>query len=66
MPGSPRLTKGLLTAQLALTLALVGAAALFLQTLTNFRRIDVGFRPDHLQVTMDVGTQSLSAPQFAS
>jgi predicted permease len=67
VPGSPRLTKGLLTAQLALTLALVGAAALFVQTLTNFRRIDVGFRPDHLlQVTMDVGTRNLSPPQFAS
>ena len=65
--GSPRLTKGLLTAQIALTVALVGAAALFLQTLTNFRRIDVGFQPDHLlQVTLDVGTQSLDEVQFSS
>ena len=46
-------------------MALVGAAALFLQTLTNFRRIDVGFQPDHLlHVTMDVGTQSWARPQF--
>jgi cell division protein FtsX len=65
--GPPRLTKGLLTAQVALTIALVGAAALFLQTLNNFRRIDVGFQPDHLlHVTMDVGTQSLSEAQFGS
>ena len=65
--GSPRLTKGLLTAQIALTIALVGAAALLLETLTNFRRIDVGFQPDHLlQVTLDVGTQSLGEAQFAS
>jgi predicted permease len=65
--GSPRLTKGLLTAQIAMTIALVGAASLFLQTLTNFRRIDVGFQPDHLlHVTMDVGTQSLSETQFGS
>ncbi len=65
--GSPRLTKGLLTAQIALTIALVGAAALFLQTLTNFRRVDVGFQPDHLlHVTMDVGTQGLAGPQFGS
>jgi predicted permease len=65
--GSPRLTKGLLAVQIALTIALVGAAALFLQTLTNFRRIDVGFQPDHLlQVTLDVGTQSLGEAQFAS
>jgi putative ABC transport system permease protein len=64
---SPRLTKGLLTAQIALTIALVGAAALFLQTLTNFRRIDVGFQPDHLlHVTMDVGTQGLGEAQFGA
>jgi putative ABC transport system permease protein len=65
--GSPRLTKGLLTAQIALTIALVGAAGLFLQTLTNFRRVDVGFQADHLlHVTMDVGTQGLAGPQFGS
>jgi predicted permease len=65
--GSPRLTKGLLTAQVALTIALVGAAALFLQTLTNFRRIDLGFQSDHLlQVTLDVGTRSLGEAQFAT
>lgn len=67
VPGSQRLTKGLLTAQLALTIALLGTAALFVQTLTNFRRIDVGFRPDRLlHVTMDAGTQSLSEAQFGA
>jgi predicted permease len=54
--GTPRLTKTLLIAQIALTITLVGSAALFLQTLTNFRRIDVGFRPERLMtVTMDAG-----------
>jgi predicted permease len=54
--GSPRLTKALLTAQIALTVTLVGSAALLLQTLTNFRRIDVGFEPRQLlAVTMDAG-----------
>jgi predicted permease len=65
--GSPRLTTGLLTAQIALTIALVGAAALFLQTLMNFRRVDLGFQPDRLlHVTLDVGTQSLGEAQFVS
>ena len=62
---SPRLTQSLLAAQVALTVTIVGAAALFLQTLTNFRRIDVGFEPFHLlTITMDVGARDLDEVRF--
>ncbi len=58
--GSTWLTKALVTAQIALTLALVGSAGLLLQTLTNFRQIDSGFAPETLlTVTMDAGLGSL-------
>jgi predicted permease len=65
--GSPRWTKGLLTAQVALTIALVGIAGLFLQTLTNFRRIDAGFPAERLlTLVMDVGTRDFDQPRFHS
>ena len=55
-PGSPRLTKALLTTQIALTITLVGTATLLLQTLTNFHRVDLGIRPERLlSVRMDPG-----------
>jgi predicted permease len=60
--GSPRLTKAMLVAQIAFTITLVGSAALFLETLTNFRRIDVGFQPKELMtITMDAGLRSVEA-----
>ena len=59
--GSNRLTKLVLGAQIALTLTLVGSAALLLQTLTNFRHIDIGFRQDKLvSVSMDAGLGTLA------
>ncbi len=65
--GSPRLTRSLMAAQVALTITIVGSAALFLQTLTNFRRIDVGFGSDRLlTVTMDIGTRDLDETRFHS
>jgi predicted permease len=63
---SPLLTKALLTAQIAFTITLVGGAALFLQTLTNLRRVDVGFQPNQLiTVTMDAGLRSLEPSRAA-
>ena len=38
----------LVSAQVALGLLLVAAAGLFARTLTNLRRVDLGFRPDHV------------------
>jgi predicted permease len=64
--GAPRLTKALLTVQIALTVTLVGSAGLLLQTLTNFRRIDVGFEPKQLlTVTMDAGLGTFEPPRAA-
>ena len=61
---SPRLAKALVAAQIAFTITLVGSAALFLQTLTNFHRVDVGFEPKQLvTITMDTGIGSLDAPR---
>jgi predicted permease len=61
---SPRLAKALVAAQIAFTMTLVGSAGLFLQTLTNFRRVDVGFEPKQLvTITMDTGIGSLDAPR---
>ena len=60
--GTPRLAKMLVAVQIAFTLTLVGSAALFLQTLTNFRRVDVGFEPGPLvTITTDAGIGRLDA-----
>jgi putative ABC transport system permease protein len=40
--------KGLVTAQVALSILLVTAAALFLSHLTRLRNFDLGFRSDHV------------------
>ena len=62
---SPRLTKSLLAAQIGFTLALVGTAAVFGQSLTNLRRVDIGFRPDQLLTAeMDVGVNHLDRGAF--
>jgi predicted permease len=44
------LTRGLVTAQLALSLLLVTAASLLLRTVVHIAGIDPGFRPDHVVV----------------
>ena len=46
--GNALLRKGLVVAQVALSLLLLTGAALFLRSLGNLRRIDLGFRPDRL------------------
>ena len=61
-PGSARLSKVLLVAQIAFTIALVGTAALFLQTLSNFRRIELVSAAALMTVTMDAGLGSFEAP----
>ncbi len=40
--------KGLVIAQVSLSLVLLTGAALFLRSLSNLKRIDLGFRSDHL------------------
>ncbi len=40
--------KGLVIAQVSLSLLLLTGAGLFLRSLGNIKRIDLGFRPDHL------------------
>jgi len=70
--GGQRLTRVLVTAQLALSLILVTASGLLLRTMIRIASIDPGFRPDHVVVfqvrdeTMSVGassrTSSFSTP----
>ena len=43
-----RLRQGLVTAQVALTLVLLVAAGLFVRSLGNLGRVDLGFRPDQV------------------
>lgn len=44
------LSKGLLVAQVAISLVLLVGAGLFLQTLSNLRSVDVGFNPNNLMM----------------
>jgi hypothetical protein len=46
--GDVRLRKGLVAAQIALSLLLVAGATLFARSLQNLRSIDPGFVPDHI------------------
>ena len=50
--GGLRLRDGLVVAQFALALALLVGAGLMIQTLWNLRQIDLGFRSDHLLVSL--------------
>src|SRR5580658_5335725 len=51
--GGLRLRDALVVAQFAMAFALLVGASLMIETLWNLRRMDLGFRPDHL-LTMDV------------
>jgi predicted permease len=58
--------KGLVTAQVALSILLVTAAAVFLGHLTRLRNFDLGFRSDHvLLVTLDTGHSGYTPAQLA-
>ncbi len=59
--------KGLVTMQVALSIFLVTAAAVFLSHLTRLRNFDLGFRSDHvLLVTLDPSRSGYKPPQLAS
>jgi predicted permease len=59
--------KGLVTAQVALSILLVTAAAVFLSHLSRLRNFDLGFRSDHvLLVTLDPSRSGYSSEQLAS
>jgi putative ABC transport system permease protein len=51
--GGLRLRDALVVAQFAMAFALLVGASLMIETLWNLRRMDLGFRPDHL-LTMEV------------
>jgi predicted permease len=46
--GRPLLSRGIVSAQVALSLVLLFCAGLFTRTLANLRSIDLGFRPENL------------------
>jgi predicted permease len=50
-PAQPRLQKLLVAAQVALSLVLVVAAGLFVQTLRNYSRVNLGFSQEHVLTT---------------
>ncbi len=59
--------KSLVAAQVALSIFLVTAAAVFLNHLTRLRNFDLGFRSDHvLQVTLDPSRSGYKAEQLAA
>ena len=58
--------KGLVVSQVALSVALVSAAGLFIGHLTNLKRADLGFRPDHiLLVTLDAARSGYGDEQLS-
>lgn len=58
--------KSLVAAQVALSIFLVTAAAVFLNHLTRLRNFDLGFRSDHvLQVTLDPSRSGYKTEQLA-
>ena len=59
--------KSLVAAQVALSIFLVTAAAVFLNHLTRLRSFDLGFRSDHvLQVTLDSSRSGYKAERLAA
>ncbi len=67
-PGLPRVRNFLVVAQVAGSLALLVVAGLFVDSLRNARRLDLGFEPDHLlNVTLDpsrINYDKLHAKEF--
>jgi putative ABC transport system permease protein len=57
-----RLRRGLVIAQVALSLVLVAGAVLFARTLTNLLTVDAGFRQDNILITQ-LGLSRLPAAQ---
>jgi predicted permease len=58
----PRLQKLLVASQVALSLVLVVAAGLFVQTLRNYSRVNLGFSQEHV-VTMPLNLTSAGYPR---
>jgi predicted permease len=58
----PRLQKLLVAGQVALSLVLVVAAGLFVQTLRNYSRVNLGFSQEHM-VTMPLNLTSAGYPR---
>ncbi len=55
-PSRSRLGRVLVVAQIALSLVLVSGAGLFLRTLTNLQRVDLGFNPNNILLfSIDTG-----------
>jgi predicted permease len=61
-PAQPRLQKFLVAAQVALSLVLVVAAGLFVQTLRNYSRVNLGFSQEHV-VTAPLNLVSAGYPR---
>jgi predicted permease len=61
-PSQPRLQKMLVAAQVALSLVLVVAAGLFVQTLRNYSRVNLGFSQEHI-VTAPLNLVSAGYPR---
>jgi predicted permease len=62
VPAQPRLQKLLVAAQVALSLVLVVAAGLFVQTLRNYSRVNLGFSQEHV-VTVPLNLTSTGYPR---
>jgi predicted permease len=61
-PAQPRLQKFLVAAQVTLSLVLVVAAGLFVQTLRNYSRVNLGFSQEHV-VTAPLNLVSAGYPR---
>jgi hypothetical protein len=62
IPSQPRLQKLLVAAQVALSLVLVVAAGLFVKTLRNYSRLNLGFSQEHV-VTVPLNLTSTGYPR---
>ena len=58
-----RLSRALIVAQVAVSLALLGGAGLFLKTLANLRGVDVGFNPNQVLLFQMDSTRSGYDPE---
>jgi predicted permease len=65
--GQPKLQKGLVAAQVALSLVLLAGAGLFIRTLQNYARVDLGYSQDQvLSVRIDPQTAGYSPARLSA